>query len=243
MLSIIPSDPLPYVHASTSGEPDNSSRQRRRTDDDDDDDDMDGSSNGSENEAGPSKLITSPGEIITSSREFMRGHGTYIDYEGQFGDIEDDVDDGKAGAGGGGGVAAAAGNVISTVAGTIDRVNKLVSVRPAHFRYAPDAGDLVIGRVSEVIQARWKVDINARQDARLDLTSVNLPGGVQRRRVEQDALKMREFLAEGDLLVAEVREVYQDGAANLHTRSLRYGKVSPEGGEGGTLGFSLPVIC
>lgn len=79
--------------------------------------------------------------------------------------------------------------------------------------------------MTEVIQARWKVDINARQDARLDLTSVNLPGGVQRRRVEQDALKMREFLAEGDLLVAEVREVYGDGTANLHTRSLRYGKL------------------
>lgn len=33
----------------------------------------------------------------------------------------------------------------------------------------------------------------------LQLSSVNLPGGVQRRKVESDALKMREFLAEGDV--------------------------------------------
>jgi exosome complex RNA-binding protein Rrp4 len=33
--------------------------------------------------------------------------------------------------------------------------------------------------VIEVVQQRWKVDTNARQDAILALSSVNLPGGVQ----------------------------------------------------------------
>jgi exosome complex component RRP4 len=51
---------------------------------------------------------------------------------------------------------------------------------------------------------------------------------------------MREFLAEGDvsgpstvmvkltiqLLVAEVQALMGDGAMSLHTRSLKYGKVS-----------------
>lgn len=46
---------------------------------------------------------------------------------------------------------------------------------------------------------RWRVDANGRQDAVLMLSSVNLPGGVQRRKIESDALKMREFLAEGDV--------------------------------------------
>jgi exosome complex RNA-binding protein Rrp4 len=46
-------------------------------------------------------------------------------------------------------------------------------------RYNPEKGDLVIGRVIEVVQQRWKVDTNARQDAILALSSVNLPGGVQ----------------------------------------------------------------
>lgn len=63
----------------------------------------------------------------------------------------------------------------------------------------PEVGDLVIGRIVEVGAQRWRVEANARQDAVLMLSSVNLPGGVQRRRVESDALKMREFLAEGDV--------------------------------------------
>ena len=80
-----------------------------------------------------------------------RGHGTYVDD----------------------------GNVVSSVAGTIQRVNKLVSVKPIRARYTPQVGDLVIGRIVEVGSSRWKVDGNARQDAVLMLSSVNLPGGVQ----------------------------------------------------------------
>lgn len=37
---------------------------------------------------------------------------------------------------------------------------------------------------------------------------------------------MRNFFEEGDLLVAEVQAFFSDGAMSLHTRSLRYGKVS-----------------
>lgn len=56
---------------------------------------------------------------------------------------------------------------------------------------------------------RWRVDANGRQDAVLMLSSVNLPGGVQRRKIESDALKMREFLAEGDVsFSAMVTDLY-----------------------------------
>lgn len=37
---------------------------------------------------------------------------------------------------------------------------------------------------------------------------------------------MRQFFEEGDLLVAEVQAFFSDGAMSLHTRSLKYGKVS-----------------
>src|SRR5260221_12160279 len=37
---------------------------------------------------------------------------------------------------------------------------------------------------------------------------------------------MRTFFEEGDLLVAEVQAFMPDGQISLHTRSLRYGKVS-----------------
>jgi len=104
-------------------------------------------------------------------------------------------------------------------------VNKLVSVRPVQSRYNPEVGDLVVGRITEVGPRRWKVDANARQEAVLMLSSVNLPGGVQRRKLESDELQMRNFFEEGDLLVAEVQAFFNDGAMSLHTRSLKYGKL------------------
>jgi len=107
----------------------------------------------------------------------------------------------------------------------IERVNKLVIVRAIKTRYNPEVGDLVVGRITEVQPRRWKVDANSRQDAVLMLSSVNLPGGVQRRKLESDELQMRLFFEEGDLLVAEVQAFFSDGAMSLHTRSLKYGKL------------------
>ncbi|KAI0721003.1 exosome complex exonuclease rrp4 [Cerioporus squamosus] len=141
--------------------------------------------------------LTVPGESITSSHAFMRGHGTYVEDE----------------------------EVIASVAGTVERVNKLITVRAVRSRYNPEVGDLVVGRITEVQPRRWKVDANSRQDAVLMLSSVNLPGGVQRRKLESDELQMRTFFEEGDLLVAEVQAFFADGAMSLHTRSLRYGKL------------------
>ncbi|KAK1236526.1 Exosome complex component rrp4 [Marasmius sp. AFHP31] len=138
-----------------------------------------------------------PGESLTSSHAYMRGHGTYVDNE----------------------------EVIASVAGIVERVNKLVTVRPVRTRYNPEVGDLVIGRITEVQARRWKVEANSRQDAVLMLSSVNLPGGVQRRKLESDELQMRTFFEEGDLLVAEVQAFFGDGTMSLHTRSLSYGKL------------------
>ncbi|KAH8110997.1 hypothetical protein DFH11DRAFT_1616461 [Phellopilus nigrolimitatus] len=146
---------------------------------------------------GMSAKLTSPGMPLTSSQAFMRGHGTYVDGD----------------------------EVIASVTGTIERVNKLVTVRTLRARYNPEVGDLVVGRITEVAARRWKVDANARQDAVLMLSSVNLPGGVQRRKLESDELQMRNFFEEGDLLVAEVQAFFADGAMSLHTRSLKYGKL------------------
>ncbi len=79
--------------------------------------------------------------------------------------------------------------------------------------------------------------------AGLPLSAINLPGGILRKRTETDELQIRTFFSEGDLLVAEVQSLYQDGSASLHTRSLKYGKlrngvflsVSGTGGGGGVV--------
>ena len=89
----------------------------------------------------------------------------------------------------------------------------------------------------------WRVDVGAPVLARLPLSAINLPGGILRKRTETDELQIRTFFSEGDLLVAEVQSLHQDGSASLHTRSLKYGKlrngifmsVSGTGGGGGVV--------
>jgi len=149
-----------------------------------------------DNESEPEHLVA-PGDVITRDTGFMRGHGTYM---------ADDV-------------------LFASVAGVVERVNKLISVTPLKTRYNGEIGDVVVGRVVEVQQKRWKVDIKSRLDSVLLLSSVNLPGGELRRRSAEDELSMRRYLSEGDLISAEVQNIYNDGSLSLHTRSLKYGKL------------------
>ena len=110
----------------------------------------------------------------------------------------------------------------------MERVNKLISVKPFKTRYNGEVGDVIVGRITEVNQKRWRVDTNARLNSVLLLSAVNLPGGELRRRSTKDELLMREYLIEGDLIVAEVQSIFVDGSLSLHTRNLKYGKL-PQG--------------
>lgn len=83
-----------------------------------------------------------------------------------------------------------------------------------------------MGRVTEIAGKRWKVDLNARRDAALLLSAVNLPGGIQRRRTAEDELNMRAVYEEGDLISAEVQSLHADSSIILHTRSSKFGKLS-----------------
>ena len=68
------------------------------------------------------------------------------------------------------------GILYATVAGVVERVNKLITVTPPKTKYQGEIGDVVVGRITEVQQKRWKVEVNSRLDAVLQLSSVNLPG-------------------------------------------------------------------
>ncbi|XP_041098619.1 exosome complex component RRP4 [Polyodon spathula] len=144
-----------------------------------------------------SKHLVAPGDVITTDTGFMRGHGTYTEDE----------------------------KLMASVAGEVERVNKLICVRPLKTRFNGEVGDVVVGRITEVQQKRWKVETKSRLDSVLLLSSVNLPGGELRRRSAEDELAMRDYLQEGDLISAEVQSVFADGALSLHTRSLKYGKL------------------
>ena len=135
----------------------------------------------------------------------MRGHGTYIP------PTHDDAN--------------ALPTITASVAGTLHKTNKLLSVTPLRARYVPEIGDLVVGRIVQVGTKKWLVDIAAPTFANLPLSAINLPGGILRRRTAVDELNIRTFFSENDLLVAEVQTLHQDGSASLHTRSLKYGKL------------------
>lgn len=139
------------------------------------------------------------GDTIETDNEqgFLRGHGTQ------------EID----------------GKLAATLCGVVERVNKLISVKPLRTRYSPEIGDVVVGRVTEIVNKKWRINLNSRQEASLQLSAVNLPGGVQRRRTVEDEANMRTFYVEGDLISAEVQSFYADGTTALHTRSTKYGKL------------------
>ncbi|OVA20105.1 Exosome complex RNA-binding protein 1/RRP40/RRP4 [Macleaya cordata] len=117
------------------------------------------------------------------------------------------------------------GEVVATLCGVVERVNKLVYVRTLRARYKPETGDIIVGRVIEVAPKRWRLEINFSQDAVLMLSSMNLPDGIQRRRTAVDELNMRCIFEENDVVCAEVRGFQHDGSLHLQARSQKYGKL------------------
>lgn len=120
---------------------------------------------GSGESVGLSPTFVCVGDVIETDPDvgFLKGHGTQI------------VD----------------GRLVATICGVLERINKLISVRPLKSRYAAETGDVVVGRVSAIHGRNWKINLNARVDAMLGLSAVILPGGIQRRRTVEDELNMR----------------------------------------------------
>lgn len=77
--------------------------------------------------------IVLPGEVITTDSQFMRGHGTYNQIEQE------------------------EGGLVASVAGHVERVNKLISVRPARARFNGEIGDVVVGRITKLAKRDGKL--------------------------------------------------------------------------------------
>jgi len=144
-----------------------------------------------------SKKLVIPGQVISREGEYLKGHGTFHN----------------------------GGSLVASVCGTLEKVDKLVSVRAVKSRYQGEVGDIIVGRITEIASKRWKVDVNSRQDYILMLSAINLPGGIQRRRTSSDELQMRSFFVENDLVYAEVQMLMGDGSVAIHTRNQKYGKL------------------
>jgi len=139
-----------------------------------------------------------PGQTIPTEIGYLKGHGCY----------EQD------------------NKLIATLCGTVERVNKLVTVKPLLARYTGDVGDVVVGRILEVCEREgksfWKVDVFGILDGRLPLSSVNYGG---RRITVMDEHNMRSLFVEGDVISAEVFKVETNGQLILQTRVVKFGRV------------------
>lgn len=153
--------------------------------------------------------LVCPGDIVTSCPGAMRGRGVV------------EREDGK---------------LVATVCGVVERINQLLYVRPLKHRYAGEVGDVVVGRIVEIGSEKWVVDIGTANLGSMHIGAIQLPGNVQRRRTDEDAMRMREFFQENDLVVCEVQKVHETGEVALQARSAKYGKL-----HNGVL-VSLPAV-
>jgi len=115
--------------------------------------------------------------------------------------------------------------IISTKAGFIEKTHKLLSILITKGRYKPKVGQVILGRVLSIENKKWLIDICSTHHGTLDISSIHLPGNIQRRRTRADQLQMNDYLLENDLICAEVQQIKNDGTFNLQMRNLKYGKL------------------
>ena len=184
------------------------------------DEDIDMTSDSDDEVVENKKLVNQmivPGDLVIKSNEYMKGHNTYTTedlrpevFASEENQKEDEI------------------NIYSSTLGVISKINKLISIENVNKNlYMAEIGDHIIGQIVEVTSAKkWKLNINGNNLATLQLSSINLPGGLLRRKNEKDELNMKQLLKVGDLINCEVQGVYANrNDVHLHTRSLNYGKL------------------
>ncbi|CDI78031.1 exosome complex exonuclease, putative [Eimeria acervulina] len=132
-------------------------------------------SSSSSSSSSSSKVVL-PGEPLHIGEGFLLGLNTYVDN----------------------------GVPRASVCGVVQTVNRLVYVRALKSRYEANVGDVVIGRVTDIANGKWYLDVGAARLAVLSVAAVCLD--VQRRRDDADVLIMRSMFQSADLLCCEVQK-------------------------------------
>jgi len=139
------------------------------------DEDIDMTSDSDDEVVENKKLVNQmivPGDLVIKSNEYMKGHNTYTTedlrpevFASEENQKEDEI------------------NIYSSTLGVISKINKLISIENVNKNlYMAEIGDHIIGQIVEVTSAKkWKLNINGNNLATLQLSSINLPGGLLRR--------------------------------------------------------------
>ncbi|OQS54640.1 EXOSC2 [Ecytonucleospora hepatopenaei] len=147
------------------------------------------------------KNVFLPGEEIldNSQKEFTYGLGTY------------ETDN----------------KIKSSLFGAVKFHNRIVVCESFFsFKYFPNVGDVIIGRVVEISNKKWKIACNSINEATLSLGSVLMPGVAQRIKDEEDEMEMHKIYGIGDVIICEVQKTSKNGLCTLHSRSSKYGKLT-----------------
>ncbi|KAK3130394.1 hypothetical protein QOZ80_6BG0492960 [Eleusine coracana subsp. coracana] len=108
------------------------------------------------------------------------------------------------------------GEVVATLCGVVEWVDKLVHLRPLKARYKAKVHDMIVGRVIQISPGCWRLEINFKQHAVLKQ---------QGRRTAVDELNMQSIFEENDVVYAEVHGFQHDGSPELEARSQKCGKL------------------
>ncbi|KAM0688397.1 Exosome complex component rrp4 [Conglomerata obtusa] len=155
-----------------------------------------------------------PGDTISANSTLLKGHGTYLKPN------QNDLDNNHKSD-----VISKEQTVNSSLLGTSLLINKLLTVNPLYpLVYTPHIGDIIIGRVTALYNKKWKLECQSPLETTLHLSSINLPGASQRRKLEEDEIKMREYFGLNDLLVCEIQKVNINNVA-LQMRSEKCRKL------------------
>lgn len=147
------------------------------------------------------KKLVLPGDLVLERKDtdrFLRGTGLY----------EED------------------GNYYSCILGTVNYINKLIYISPVKGKYNAATGDLLVGKIKDIHNDKWIVDIGSPTKAFLAISQTNIGEFGQRIRVYNDILNMINIYKPNDIVACEVQKVQSDGSIILHTRSTIYGKLS-----------------
>ena len=118
------------------------------------------------------KEIVVPGEIIAEGMDFLPGEGTYR---------EDD-------------------KIKASVLGMLEVKGRLLKIIQISGKYLPRKGDTIIGKITDVLMAGWRVEINSAYTAMLPLkngTSAFIPKGGD----------LTKYYNIGDYVIAKITNV------------------------------------
>lgn len=125
----------------------------------------------------------------------------------------------------------------STVFGIPQKLNTIIISHPLfYFKYTPNVGDIVIGRIVEIFNKKWKVDCNSYYESTLSLGAIFLPGDVQRRKSKDDETGMRYLYQVNDIVVCEVQKITKNSTVALNPYTGKYNSLNE-----GIL-FKVPIM-